>query len=149
MSRPQKNERSVERASAETQKEARDSFVMPQVGVLYPKEGAKGLITAVPLFALLGAAAIFPFGFIEFGGMPLAGRLFLAGLLGAITGGVIGLIVGPSVAMREKAKDRAGAPRGAAGRPGKAEMAEAMGESEPKASRDLRRNRPRNLRRAE
>lgn len=149
MSQPQRNEGSVERARAETQKEARDSFVMPQVGVLYPKEGAKGLITAVPLFALLGAAAIFPFGFIEFSGLALAPRLILAAFLGAITGAVVGLIVGPSVAMREKAKDRARAPRGTAGRPGKAEMAEAMGKSEPEASRDLGRSRPRNLRRAE
>jgi hypothetical protein len=141
MSRRQESDQSAERARAETQKEARDSVVMPQVGVLYPKEGAKGVLTAVPLFALLGAAAIFPFGFIEFGGMPLFGRLFVAGIIGAIAGGVIGLIVGPSVAMREKAKDQAGAPRGTAGRPGKAEMAEAMGESEPEASRDLRSDR--------
>lgn len=149
MSRPQSSDGSVERARAETQKETRDSVVMPQVGVLYPKDGAKGLLTAVPLFALLGAAAIFPFGFIEFGGMPLGGRLFLAGILGAITGGVIGLIVGPSVGMREKAKDRARAPTGADGRPGQAEMAEAMGESEPEASRDLGRDVPRDVRRPE
>ena len=126
--------RGASQARAEQQKEARDSFVLPQAGVLYPGESAKGLAKAVSLFVFLGALAAFPFGFIEFGGLPLSGRLFIAAIIGAAAGGVVGLVVGPSVGAREDAKDKAGTPRGTAGRPGKAEVAEATGGSESQVS---------------
>lgn len=115
---------------AEQQRESQKSFVVPQAGVLYPQPSAKGLAKAISLFVPLGALAVLPFGLITFGGLPTAPRLFIAALIGAVAGGVVGLIVGPSVGARDDAKEHAGASRGSAGRPGKAEVAEATGRPE-------------------
>lgn len=106
---------------AEQQKESQESVVVPQAGVLYPKPSAKGLAKALMLFVPLGALAVFPFGLISFGGLPVASRLFMAALIGAVAGGVVGLIVGPSVGARDDAKKHA---------TGKAEVAEATGQPE-------------------
>lgn len=102
----------------------------PQVGVLYTEESAKGFAIAVPLFALLGALFALPFGLIEFGAVGQGTRMVIAAIVGAVAGGVIGAVAGPSVASRRKAKKDAAAPAGTKGRPGKAEVAEATGDSE-------------------
>ncbi|HYZ92241.1 MAG TPA: hypothetical protein VFA34_07595 [Actinomycetota bacterium] len=114
-------------ARAETQKEAKDSFVLPQLGVLMTKEGAAGFALAVPLFALVGALLFFPLGFIEIYGIPMVTRLIIAAAVGATAGAVVGFVVGPSVGVRRAARQRAGASRGRQSRPGKAEIAEATG----------------------
>lgn len=127
-----------EAARAEQQKEAADSFVMPQVGVLFTGESAKGIAILLPLFVLIGAALAAPFGLIEFGNLELSVRLIIAAVCGAVAGGVVGLVAGPSLGARRKAKESANAPRGRQGRPGKAEVAEATASHEEEGQRGRR-----------
>ncbi len=134
---PQTNGNGRKRAAAraEQQKEAQDSFVMPQAGVLLTGESAKGIALVLPLCVIVGAALAAPFGLIEFGELTLATRLIIAAVVGAVAGAVVGLVAGPSLGARYKARESAGAPRGRQGRPGKAEVAEATAEHEEPARR--------------
>jgi hypothetical protein len=114
------------------QQETDDAWVSPQVGVVYSKESAKGGSMMTVGFAVLGAIVFLPFGAIDFGGIPLALRLLLAAVIGALAGGAIGAVAGPALSVR-RPNDPLGAEKGVTVRvPGASpDVERAMAEARP------------------
>lgn len=84
---------------AEMRAETEDGFILPQAGLLVPKESARGLAVSVPIAMVAGALVIGPVGLFDFG-WTLGTRLALAAGIGAAMGAVIAFIVGAATAAR-------------------------------------------------
>jgi hypothetical protein len=87
---------------AEMREEASESVVMPQVGVLYSKEATKATSLLMPVLAAVFAVAALPVAFLLPDDMALWTRLLLCGIVGALLGGTIGVIVPPAMAVKNQ-----------------------------------------------
>lgn len=95
----------------EMREEISESWVGPSVG-LYTPEMARRVPFWTAICALGGAILAFPFGFIEAGGLSVAGRLAIAAICGAVAGGTIGFLVGGFLASRRQTYARMAGERG-------------------------------------
>ena len=76
---------------AEQQREANQAWAGPGLGAATDAP-AKGLIAGSLLWGAVGAIVLLPFGFIPMGDLPLAGRLLICAIVGALAGGTFGAI---------------------------------------------------------
>jgi len=75
----------------------------------------KGGVGGALLWGLIGLVVLLPFGFIPMSGLPLAGRLLICAVTGAIAGGTFGVIYhgGRQPEVEDETRDRNG--RGSVG----------------------------------
>lgn len=86
---------------AEVQEEITQSFVAPQVGVVYPKETIKASIVLGPPFVAVGAVLGAVLGaFVPVDGWPLWLKIVLGIVTGATMGATIASIVIPAMSVK-------------------------------------------------
>ena len=82
---------------AEMHEELSEAFVVPNAGVAYTKESARGLALGNVIGIALGVCAAFPLALIPIGDTSYPLRLLIFALVGAAFGGTVGLVAGPAV----------------------------------------------------
>ena len=82
---------------AEMHEELCEAFVVPNAGVAYPKEAARGLVLGDLIGVGLGVLAAFPSALIPIGDTSYPTRLLIFALVGVAFGLAIGLVAGPAV----------------------------------------------------
>lgn len=88
--------------TAEMREEATESMVMPQAGILYPKEATKATALIGPLLAGVGAVVALPFAFLLPDDISLWWRLLIVVVCGAAVGGTVAVIVVPAMAVKNQ-----------------------------------------------
>lgn len=82
---------------AEMHQELSQAWVVPNAGVAYTKEAARGLVAGNVIGIALGVAAAFPLALLPVGNSYWV-RFLIFAVVGAAMGGTIGLVAGPGVA---------------------------------------------------
>lgn len=85
---------------AEMREETTESVVMPQAGILYPKEAAKATGLLGPLLAGAGALIALPLAFLLPDDIDLWLRLLIVVSCGAVFGGTVAVIVIPAMSVK-------------------------------------------------
>lgn len=96
---------------SEMQEELEQSWISPQAGVVYPKESAKGLAAVTPVAVGIGILILLPFAAIPISDFAFGWRLLIMAAVGAALGFTVGLVVGPSIAVK-RPNDALAAERG-------------------------------------
>lgn len=95
---------------AEMHQEVTDSYVSPQVGVVYPKETTKAMAVTGPVIVAVATVLALPLAIFFPDSMPWWARLLTAAVCGATAGGTIAVLVIPAMSLKnpheESAADR-------------------------------------------
>ena len=110
---PKYAERAPDRAEleAEQQREMQEGWAGVGFGAATDAQ-AKGGISGALVWGAVGLVVLLPLGFIPMGGLPLAGRLLLCAIVGALAGGTFGAIYqgGRGPELEGEMQDRDGRP---------------------------------------
>ena len=87
----------------EQHQEFAEAWVIPNAGVVYPKEAARGLVAYSALGALVGGVLGVGLAFLDFG-YSLAAQLVVMCSIGITFGLAVGMVIGPAVASRRPAE---------------------------------------------
>jgi hypothetical protein len=93
---------------AEMHEELTRAWVVPNAGVAYTKESARGLVAATLIGSAIGLVAAFVLAIPDFGSTYLT-RLVIFALVGVTFGATVGLVAGPGLGSRRPDEDMAAA----------------------------------------
>lgn len=85
---------------AEMHDELTHSYVVPNAGVVYPKEAVRGLVVGVGIGMAIGLLAAFPLALLPVGDVGYGTRLIAFLLVGGAFGLAIGLVAGPAAGSK-------------------------------------------------
>jgi hypothetical protein len=96
---------------AEMHEELTRAWVVPNAGIAYTKEGARGLVAATLIGSAIGLVAAVVLAIPDFGSTYLT-RLVVFSIVGVAFGATVGLVAGPGLGSR-RPDEEAAADRGA------------------------------------